>query len=166
MLIVWFFSRYSLWGNRMLKRKKLALGLTVLFAVAGLFTTLFASGVLVTSKTIATSGVLATANLGLYSDSACTQSLGPFNWGTISPGGSAARTFYVKNLGSVQVTLSLSATNWSPASTNGPIALSWNREGARLAANQVTTATLTLSISSSAGGITNFSADAVVTGIG
>jgi hypothetical protein len=144
----------------------MALGLTVLFAIAGLFSTLFASGVLVTSKTIATSGVLATANLGIYSDSACTQSLNPFNWGTISPGGSATKTLYVKNLGTVQVTLSLSATNWNPTTANGPIALSWNREGAVLAASQVTTATLTLSTSSTASGITTFNVDVVISGTG
>jgi len=145
------------------RRKNIALGLAVLFVVAG-FTTLLASGVLVTSKTITTSGVLATTNLGVYSDSACTQSLDPINWGAVSPGGSATKAFYVKNLGSVQVTLGLSATNWNPTTANGPISLSWNREGATLAANQVTVATLTLSVSSSAGGITTFNVDVVVTG--
>jgi len=152
-------------GNKTLQTKKTVLGLAVVLAVAG-FTTLLVSGALLTSVTISTSGVLASANLGVYSDSACTQGLGPFSWGTISPGSSVTKTFYVKNLGSIPLTLSLSATNWNPTTANGPIALSWNKEGAALGAGQVTLATLTLTVSSSAGGFTNFSADAVVSGTG
>ena len=152
-------------GNKTLQTKKTVLGLAVVFAVAG-FTTLLVSGALLTSVTVKTSGILASANLGVYSDSACTQSLGPFSWGTVSPGSSVTKTFYVKNLGSIPLTLSLSVTNWNPTTANGPIALSWNREGTTLAANQVTIATLTLTVSSSAGSFTTFGADAVVSGTG
>jgi len=134
--------------------------------VAGLLVTVMASAALITSQTVHTSGILASANLGVYADSACTQSLGSVNWGTISPGSSVSRTIYVKNLGSSQVVLSLTKTNWNPTTANGPVAVNWNRAGATLAAKQVLSATLTLSVSTTASGFTSFSVDAVITGTG
>ena len=144
--------------------KNIVAALAIVFAIVGLFVTLLPSWVSVEFKSVVTSGVSATANLGVYSDSACTQSLGSVGWGTISPGSSVARTFYVKNLGKFPVELSLAARNWSPVAANGPIFVGWNLEGAGLSAGQVVTATLTLSASSSASGFTAFSVDAVITG--
>jgi len=111
-----------------MRRKSVALVFAITFVVVCLIATFFASGVLATSRTRTTSNVEATAGLGVYSDSACTQSLTSTDWGTVSPGDSATRTAYVKNLGSVQLRLSLSKTNWNPTSANGPIALIgiWN----------------------------------------
>ena len=86
--------------------------------------------------------------------------------GSISPGGSAAIAVYVKNTGTTLITLSMTKANWNPAGANGPITVTWNREGATLTANQVTAATLTLSVSSSISGIPTFSFDVIITGIG
>ena len=153
-------------GKTPLKNKNVVITSTVAVAAIGLFITLLASGALTSSKTIASSGIIATANIGVYSDIACTQSLTSINWGTVSPGGSVARTVYVKNLGTTQVTLSMTGANWNPASANGPITLTWNREGTALGANQVATATLTLGAASSISGITTFNVDVVITGTG
>ena len=149
-----------------MERKNVVIGSTVAIAVIGLFITLLASGAIQTSRTVTSTGIIATANIGVYSDSACTQSLTSISWGTVSPGGAVVRTVYVKNVGTAQVTLSMTKANWSPANANGPITLSWNQEGAVLAANQVANATLTLSASSSISGITTFSMDVVITGTG
>jgi hypothetical protein len=149
-----------------LEKKNVVIGSAAAVVAIVLFVTILASGALISSKTIASSGVVATANIGVYSDSACTQSLTSLNWGTISPGGSVVRTIYVKNLGTTQVTIGMTGANWNPASANGPITLTWNREGTTLSANQVATATLTLSASSSISGITTFNVDVVITGTG
>jgi hypothetical protein len=149
-----------------LRIKNLVIAITVAFAAAGLLVTLIASGALVTSKTIKTSGILASANLAVYSDSACTQSLNSIAWGTISPGSSTSKTLYIKNLGSSQVTLTMSVTNWNPSTANGPVAVSWNRQGTTLTANQVLSATLTITVSSSASGFSTFGVDVVITGTG
>ena len=149
-----------------MENKTVVIGLSAAVVAIGLFVTLLASGALISSRTIASSGVIATTNLGVYSDSACTQSLTSINWGTVSPGGSVARTIYVKNLGTNQLTLSMTGANWSPASADGPITLTWNREGTALGANQVATATLTLRVSSSISGITTFNVNIVITGTG
>ena len=105
-------------------------------------------------------------SLGVFSDSACTKSLASVDWGTVYVGGSVSRTVYVKNVGISTMTLSLSTKNWNPAAANGSVSVSWNRQGTTLAAGQVISATLTLSVSSSASSLTNFSVDTVITGTG
>jgi hypothetical protein len=147
-------------------RKNFTVGFAVALTAICVFGVIVASGVLVTQQSFTTTGILATANLGLYTDSACTQGLVSVDWGTITPGSSVSRTIYVKNLGSTQVTLSFSISNWIPAAANGPVAFSWNREGATLGAGQVTSATITLSVSSGASGFTIFNANAMITGTG
>lgn len=142
------------------------IGSTVLIVAVMLLAVLFASGALISSKTVNSTGIIATSNLGVYSDSACTQSLTSINWGTISPGNSVNRTIYVKNLGTTQMTLGISGENWTPANANGPMTVAWNRENTAIAPNQVASATLTLSVSSSISAITSFSLDIVITGIG
>jgi hypothetical protein len=149
-----------------LKKKIVVIGLTVAVVAVMLLVLLLASGALISSKTVASTGTIATTNIGVYSDSACTQSLTSINWGTISPGNSVTRTVYVKNLGTTQVTLSMSGENWTPASANEPITVTWNREGTTIAPNQVATATLTLGVSSSVSGIASFSVDIVIAGTG
>ena len=149
-----------------MNKKNIAIVVAVAYVAIGLLGALIASGVLVTSETVTISGVLASANLGIYSDSACTQRIGAVDWGTVSPGAIVSRTLYAKNIGNTPVTLSLSVKNWNPTTANGPIVAGWNREGTTLAPGQVTVATLTLTVSSSASGFTSFSVDAVITGTG
>lgn len=149
-----------------MQSRKIAMCVTVAYIAVGLFGALLASGVLVASETVKISGVIASANLGVYSDNACTQRLTAVDWGAISPGASVSKTVFIKNVGNTQVTLSFSATNWSPAVANGQVTASWSHEGVLLSAGQVTSAALTLTVSSSASGFTSFSLDAVITGTG
>ena len=143
---------------------KLVVASAVGVAVASLFVALLASGSLVSSRTLSSSGVVATANLGVFTDSACTQSLASIDWGTISPGESVSRIVYVKNMGNAQLILSLTATDWNPSSANGLMTLGWNRQGQSLSAGQVAAASLVLSISSSASSISSFGMNIVITG--
>ena len=106
----------------------------------------------------------ATADLRLYSDSACTQILASIDWGAISPGGTVTRKIYIKNVGTGNVTLSMLVTNWSPANANGPLRVTWNGEGLVLGADRVSDATLTLSVSPDISGISSFDVDIVISG--
>ena len=126
--------------------------------------TMTATGLLSINKTISSTGAVTAINVGVYSDSACTSELTSIDWGTISPGNSENRTIYLKNTGNAQITLSMTSTNWNPASAGGPITLTWNRDNAILNTDQVAMATLTLSLSDSINGINNFSFDIVITG--
>jgi hypothetical protein len=155
----------SAYGERHLRWKLIALGTTTsLTLTLLLFVSLLASGAIVTTTSVSSSGVISTANLGIYSDSACTQKLTSISWGNLSPGNSVSKTVYVKNTGNTALTLRMTTTSWNPTAANGPIRLSWNRENTVLAANQVTTATLTLTTQSSISGITTFSMNIVVSG--
>jgi hypothetical protein len=122
------------------------------------------SGIVVSTLTLRSSGVVASASLGVYSDSACTQGLSAISWGTIDLGTSIMRTFYVKNTGNIGLRLSLAAANWSPPSANGPVVITWNQEGKLLSPNQVVSATVTLSVSTSTGSITDFGVDILISG--
>jgi hypothetical protein len=122
------------------------------------------SAVVVSTLTLRTSGVVASASLGVYSDSSCAQSLTAVGWGTIDPGTSVVRTFYVKNTGSIGLRLSMTTTNWNPPSANGPVVVTWNQEGTLLSPNQIVLATVTLSVSTSTGSITDFGIDILISG--
>ena len=149
-----------------MERKNLVVGSTVAVVAVALLVTFLASGTLLTSKTLTSSGLVASANLGIYSDSAATQTLTSISWGTVTPGGSITRTVYVKNTGNAQVTLGMTKMNWNPTTANGPLTLTWNQESTVLAPNQVATATLTLSALSSISSITAFNVDIVIAGSG
>ena len=143
-----------------------ALAAFVAIATVGLVVTLMASGVLVSSQTIQMSGVIASANLGVYSDNACTQSLTSINWGTLEPGGSVARTIYVKNIGTVPLTLNLAVSNWAPTTSNTYLTVTWNHENYALGVGNSVSVIITMTASASAGSLTTFSVDIVVTGTG
>ena len=145
---------------------KLSTGALIAIIATAVFLTVTTAGLLSVNQNIPSSGTVTAVNVGVYSNSACTQNLTSINWGTVSPGDSVTRTIYVKNTGNTQVTLSMTKTNWNPASANGPITITWNRESTTLVADQVTTATLTLSVSESVSGITDFSVEIVITGTG
>jgi hypothetical protein len=118
------------------------------------------------SFSIPTSGSVYAVNVGVYSDSSCTQILTSISWGSVHPGESLDRTVYVKNTGNAPITLSMTTSGWSPAAANGPITISWNKEGTVLNAGQSTAATITLSTSAGISGITDFSVNIIVTGSG
>ena len=149
---------------------KASLGVILAVAVTGLFLTVTTAGLLSANQTVPSSGTVATVtttvNVGVYSDSQCRTPLESIDWGSILPGSTVTRTMYVKNTGNTSITLSMTKSNWNPASANGPITLSWNREGTSLTVGQSTMATLTLSVSSSISGITTFGVDIVITGTG
>lgn len=146
--------------------QKISVGALMATIAIATFLTVTTAGLLSINQTIPSSGAVTAVNVGVYSNSACTQNLTSINWGTISPNSSVTQTIYVKNTGNTQITLGMTKANWNPPSANGPITLTWDREGTKLNAGQVSTATLTLSISPSISSITNFDVDVVITGTG
>jgi hypothetical protein len=121
-------------------------------------------GALTVSRTFTNSGSITAIGVGVYSDSGCTTVLSSINWGTINPGASATYTVYVKNSGTIPVTLTMSTGNWNPATASSYITLGWNRQSYVLPAGSSVQALLTLSVSSSVNGITSFTFDITITG--
>lgn len=144
--------------------RKVSTGAMVAIAVTGLFLTMVTAGVLVSSQTVPSVGTITAVNVGVYTESGCTQNCTNIDWGTLAPGNSTTRTVYVKNTGSVPVTLSMATGNWIPSNANIYLTLAWNRPNYVLAAGSSVSATLTLTASASAGSITAFSFNIVITG--
>jgi uncharacterized repeat protein (TIGR01451 family) len=113
---------------------------------------------------ISSSGSITAVGVGVYSNSSCTTALSAISWGTLNPGNVTTYTVYVKNTGDVSETLNLTVNSWSPSSASSYIKLTWNQEKSVLAAGQVVTAVLTLSVSSSVGNVTSFSNNIIITG--
>jgi hypothetical protein len=123
--------------------------------------------VITVNQSVTSSGTITTSpNIGVYSDSGCTNNMTAVNWGTIAAGGTATQTVYVKNTGTGTISLNLATSNWSPAGANTYITITWNQQGTQLSAGQSTSATVTLSVSSSITGITNFSNTITISGTG
>jgi len=118
-----------------------------------------------TSQNLSTNGtVLTSANLSLYSNSACTTSMNSINWGTLTAGGNITHIIYIKNTGNgLSLTLNMTTSNWSQGA-NGPITLTWNQEGTRLQPGQSVAAVLTLAVSPTISDITNFNVQINIAG--
>ena len=143
---------------------KISTGAIIAIAATGLFLTLLTTGLLISSQTVPSTGTVTAVNVGVYSDSGCTLNLTSISWGTLSPGNVITRTIYVKNSGTVPMTLSMRTESWVPTNANSSITLTWNRANYRLNAGQSIDAILTLNVSSTTSGITNFSFNTVITG--
>src|SRR3990170_3966000 len=101
-------------GKHMEIRRLAPGAIIAIVAIAGLFLTLTTAGLLSINQSVPTAGTVSTVNVGVYSDSTCTQQLTSISWGSVAPGASAARTVYVKNTGTAQISLSMTRANWNP----------------------------------------------------
>jgi archaellum component FlaG (FlaF/FlaG flagellin family) len=126
----------------------------------------YAYGLLTGQNTLSSSGVVASANIGVYSDQACTQSLTSISWGTCYPSSNATAVIYVKNLGTVNEALTVQAANWSPSTASTYLTLTSDYSGQSLTPGQVLKVTFTLRVSSGITGITSFSFNVVLTSQG
>ena len=144
--------------------RRISVGALIAVVATGLFLTLLTSGLLMSSQTVQSGGTVNSVNVGVYSDSGCTQNCTTLDWGAITPGNSVTRTVYVKNTGTLPLTLSMTTGNWVPSNANTYLTLTWNQGGVVLAAGNSVTAILTLTASSSAGNLTSFSFNIIITG--
>ena len=144
--------------------KKISTGVILAFAAVGLILTVTTAGLLSVSQTVESEGTVTAINLGVFSDSSCTQTLTGIDWGNISPGDSVTKTVYVKNTGNAPITLSMTTSSWDPGIASEYITISWNREGTSLNPDQSVSATVTLSVSPSINDVANFYVNIVVTG--
>jgi hypothetical protein len=152
------------------KVKKLAIhkgsiGIIIAVAATGIILTFVTSGLLLASQNVQYNGTISAVNVGVYTNSACTNNCTSIYGGTMSPGMSYTDTVYVKNTGNTPVTLSMTTSDWNPSAAEGPIALTWNRDDYNLDPGDGVSATLTLSISSTiSSSISSFSFKITITG--
>ena len=147
--------------------QKSSIGAIIALSATGIILTLAASGLLFSTQNVQYNGNVSAVNVGVYTDSDCTNNCTHITAGTVSPGMSYTDVIYVKNTGNEPVTLSMTTSDWDPSAANGPITLTWNRDSYTLDAGDSVRATLTLSISSSiSNSITAFSFNVAITGAG
>ena len=115
-------------------------------------------------RTIPNTGNVKTSGVNVYWNLACTNETTNINWGALSPNTAKSYTLYIKNNGTVPITLSMTTDTWNPSNAANYITLNWNCTGHVLNQNSVTAAYLTLTISPNTTGITNFSFDITITG--
>jgi len=142
--------------------QKITIGTVLAIAVVGIVASVL--GALVATRRISNTGNLKAIGVGVYWDSSCTSAVSSIDWGALEPGVTKNFTVYVRNEGNVQVRLSMTTSNWNPASASSYITLSWNRENYVLSSGSVVSAVLTLSVSSSISGITSFTFDIIISG--
>ena len=79
------------------------------------------------NKTVFTShGTLQTIGVNAFLDSACTNPVTSLDWGTLQPGNTINKSFYLLNQGNTPVVLQLYAENWNSYSAEQNLVLSWN----------------------------------------
>ena len=136
----------------------------IALTITALALTLTTAAILSTNQTVPLNGTINAVNLGVYSDSACTQTVTSLNVGTLNPGGTTSQTVYIKNTGNVAETLTMNVNNWSPTNASSSLTLTWNRQNTVLNAGISIQATLTLTAASNTGSLTTFSCDVTLTG--
>jgi hypothetical protein len=156
--ILWFWIRL---GENMSMQKAVA-GTIITVAIIVMMTSALA--LLQPSTTITNTGAIEALNVGVYQDSACTQSLTALNWGILRPGTSANRTIYVRNTGNAALTLNMTATAWNPPTASSYMTLTWDRQGSLLAPGNKVTALLILSVSADVNGFTDFNCTTIISG--
>jgi hypothetical protein len=151
------------------RRKKMAMQKMVFGTALAVVVVLMMTSVLAliqSNVTLSTSGTVKTVNVGVFSDAACTQPASSIAWGSVAPGTSTVKTLYVKNEGSVTMTLNMTSNTWTPSNCATYMSLTWDAEGESVAAGSNVQADFNLTISPSITGISAFSFNIVITGSG
>jgi uncharacterized repeat protein (TIGR01451 family) len=143
-------------------KKAPILGIIIITLITGVGV----SGLLSASKTLSSSGSIKAINVEVFEDLDCTLLLSSLDWGTPEPGDVVTQIIYVKNTGNADMTLHLATSNWSPAGASNYLTLSWDQEGTTLSADEVATATMTLTVSGSITGIDTFTFQTIIEGTG
>ena len=118
------------------------------------------------SRKVSNSGSIKGVGVGIYNDPSCTSAVSSINWGVLEPGLSVDKTIYIRNEGNSPAILSIAASNWNPSSASSYMTLRWNYAGQTVNVDQVIQVKLTLSVSSSISGISDFSFDITLTASG
>jgi len=144
--------------------RKLSTATIIALTATAIFLTLVTAG-LIATQTIPSDGtVVSAANIGVYTDSDCTQNCTNISWGTLNPNTTTNKTIYVKNTGTAPLTLSMTTENWTPTDADDYLTLNWNQQNTILNPDETTPANLTLSVAADTGDLTNFSFNIIITG--
>lgn len=86
------------------------------------------------------------------------------DWGTIDVGTNANHNIYVKNNGTIPITLTMITLNWNPSNASTFLTLSWNYTGQTIDPDQTLPLTLNLAVAPETSGFIDFSFDILFVG--
>jgi hypothetical protein len=118
------------------------------------------------ARTISNMGSVKAIGVGVYWDPNCTNAVSVIDWGILEPGSTKNVTVYIRNEGNSMVSLNMTTSNWNPSNATDYISLRWDYDGQPLSPESVAEVTLILAVSADITGVTNFSFDIVIAGIG
>jgi len=104
--------------------------------------------------------------LSIYWDAHCTDEATSVDWGVIESNTKVTRTIYILAVGNSPLTLSMYTEAWQPPNAVDFITLTWNVEGQTIQPQQIIPAELTLFCQPNVTGITDFSFNIVIVGVG
>jgi hypothetical protein len=134
-------------------------------AIAGLASTGVAITIIwVAVLSVSNNIIINAVGVEAYSNSACTQPVTSLNVGYVNPDTVVNQTIYVKNSGTMPITLTMIANSWSPTATPSCLTLTWNRQNYILDAEDSVSATLMLSVASDKVGVTTFNCNVTIVG--
>jgi hypothetical protein len=146
-----------------LVHKTILSALLVLSTFSSLF---FASpyvfGFLAGQNTVNTSGLIADVSLGVYSDDLCVQPLTSIDWGTCYPEEAITVVVYIKNLGTVDVTLVIETNTWSPSTATSYLVFTEDGSGKIVKPGEIIQINLTLNLVAYPDQINSFSFDIII----
>jgi hypothetical protein len=123
-------------------------------------------GLLTSQDGFNTSGVVADVTIGVYRDASCTTNLTAINWGLCYPGDDVSQVVYVRNVGTVNITLTVQTENWAPTAASAHLTLSHDYTGDVIAPEAVVPVTLHLSVAPDVEAIESFGFDILLTSQG
>jgi len=139
----------------------------ILLIIAAVALTGFSVALITSNQSVPSSGTItAGPNVAIYSNSGCTNVVSSINWGSVEAGSSTQQTIYIENTGGSQMAPSITVSNWSPTNAGTCITIAWSTLPAEIepGISNAAAITLTLTVSSNATGITNFSNEITITG--
>ncbi len=92
-------------------------------------------------------GITSTPEIGIYSDSQCTNPLHFINWGMLEPGLTKNTSCYIKNEGNTVLHLYMKTSNWIPRTAFKDVEINWDYDGQPLTPGETTQITLILTLS-------------------
>lgn len=154
------FGRVLEYRKRGIAIGKLAIVLIAFVSGSVALTTI--AGQLTPQTVIGSSGEVETIGVGVYWDINCSEAVSNITWGLVKPGSDINVSVFVRNEGNVDARLYLGTRKWSPSNASSYITLSWDYGQQLIGPWDFVKVTLTLSISDSIEGITDFDFDIII----
>jgi hypothetical protein len=116
------------------------------------------------SFAIKNQGTIKAIGISVYKDSGCTQQLTSIDWGLIGVGETKTIPAWLRNEGTITVSVIMSGGNWVPSVSSSALSLSWDSQNTQVNAGSVKAVAFSLKALNN--GTTNFAFDIVVVGSG